>query len=147
MASASPLRAANREPTRAEIASVLKTPPRHDAIQAACEAADVHSNVAKAQAAETAERHDHLQAALEVADLFSAHKKQAPPAATPPTPPAKPALEEAEDHRSAPPPEASPEPEVPAAGAEDVTEAPSGDDAQVRYRASRWFGCLELCGF
>ena len=87
---ASPLRAneANRLPAAP---SPLKTPPRHDALQAAAEAADFHSSVKAAEAraadrahelrcfqfsaADTPERHDAIAAALEAADLHSAHKK------------------------------------------------------------------------
>ena len=86
---ASPLRAnqANRLP----VASPLKTPPRHDALQAAAEAADFHSSVKAAEAraadrahelrcfqfsaADTPERHDAIAAAVEAVDLHSAHKK------------------------------------------------------------------------
>ena len=89
---ASPLRAnqANRLPAAAA-PSPLKTPPRHDALQAAAEAADFHSSVKAAEAraadrahelrcfqfsaADTPERHDAIAAAVEAADLHSAHKK------------------------------------------------------------------------
>jgi hypothetical protein len=98
---ASPLRAnqANRLPA-AVAPSPLKTPPRHDALQAAAEAADFHSSVKAAEAraadrahelrcfqfsaADTPERHDAIAAALEAADLHSAHKKLGEDKTSPP---------------------------------------------------------------
>lgn len=154
-----------RESPGKEVAT--RTPPRHDALLAAVEAADIHSNVKRHEGRVSTDEHaDTLQVAVEAADYLSAVKAQEegrPKAVD--VVPVK--LDDALDA-------ADPEVEVPAAWRgparfarfEDrptaeqgvVAETPARppvkprqdlhadeDDRGARSLSSRWFGCLELC--